>query len=161
VGGQVDAVAVFAPFTTQALKRPGSKELFSSKDFPGAISDHLVFTRKFVDASPEKVQAAVDSWFATLDYIKANPAKANDIMAKRAGVSLDEYKQYADGTKIFTVEENLKAFEVGNDMNSLSFAAKEMSKFLNEVGLAKTSPDTSKIFDDRFVKAYAKKVKTP
>jgi len=76
-------------------------------------------------------------------------------------VSLDEYKQYADGTKIFTVEENLKAFEVGNDMNSLSFAAKEMSKFLNEVGLAKTSPDTSKLFDDRFVKAYAKKVKSP
>jgi NitT/TauT family transport system substrate-binding protein len=161
VGGQVDAVAVFAPFTTQALKRAGSKELFSSKEFPGAISDHLVFTRKFVDANPEKVQSAVDSWFATLDYIKANPAKANNIMAKRAGVSLDEYKQYADGTKIFTVEENLKAFEVGNDMNSLSFAAKEMSKFLNEVGLAKTSPDTSKLFDDRFVKAYAKKVKSP
>jgi NitT/TauT family transport system substrate-binding protein len=46
-------------------------------------------------------------------------------------------------------------------MNSLSFAAKEMSKFLNEVGLAKTSPDTSKLFDDRFVKAYAKKVKSP
>ncbi|PZV14785.1 MAG: aliphatic sulfonates ABC transporter substrate-binding protein [Pseudanabaena sp.] len=160
VGGQVDAVAVFAPFTTQALKRAGSKELFSSKDFPGAISDHLVFTRKFVDANPEKVQAAVDSWFATLDYIKANPAKANEIMAKRAGVSLDEYAQYADGTKIFTVEENLKAFEVGEDMNSLPFAAKEMSKFLNEVGLAKTSPDTSKMFDDRFVKAYAKKVKT-
>jgi NitT/TauT family transport system substrate-binding protein len=56
VGGQVDAVAVFAPFTTQALKRSGSKELFSSKDFPGAISDHLVFTRKFLDANPEKVQ---------------------------------------------------------------------------------------------------------
>jgi NitT/TauT family transport system substrate-binding protein len=35
-GGQVDAVAVFAPFTTQALKRPSSKELFSSKEFPGA-----------------------------------------------------------------------------------------------------------------------------
>jgi NitT/TauT family transport system substrate-binding protein len=35
VAGKVDAAAVFAPFTTQALKRPDSKELFSSKDFPG------------------------------------------------------------------------------------------------------------------------------
>ena len=61
VAGQVDAVAVFAPFTTQALKRPGSKELFSSKDFPGAISDHLVFTRKFVNEHPEQVQAMVNS----------------------------------------------------------------------------------------------------
>lgn len=157
--GKVDAVAVFAPFTTQALKLKGSKELFSSKDFPGSISDHLVFTRKFVTENPEKVQATVDAWFNTLDYIKANPAKANEIMAKRAGVTLDEYKAYADGTKIFTGEENIKAFQPGTTMTSLPFAAKEMSKFLTEVGLAKTTPDLSKIFDDRFVKAYAQKTK--
>jgi NitT/TauT family transport system substrate-binding protein len=161
VGGQVDAVAVFAPFTTQALKLKGSKELFSSKDFPGSISDHLVFTRKFVTEQPEKVQAMVNAWFNTLDFIKANPAKANEIMAKRAGVSLEEYKAYTDGTKIFTVEENIKAFQPGSTMTSLPFAAKEMSKFLADVGLAKTTPDISKIFDDRFVKDYAQNAKRP
>jgi NitT/TauT family transport system substrate-binding protein len=154
VGGQVDAVAVFAPFTTQALKLAGSKELFSSKDFPGSISDHLVFTRKFVDAHPDRVQAMVNSWFATLDFIKANPAIANEIMAKRAGVTVDEYKQYADGTKIFTIEENLKSFEEGKDRTSLRFAAREMSKFLIDVGLIKSAPDIDKLFDDRFIKAY-------
>ena len=159
VGGQVDAVAVFAPFTTQALKRAGSKELFSSKEFPGAISDHLVFSRKFVDAHPDKVQAMVNSWFATLDYMKANQNKSYDIMAKRAGVKTDEYKEYADGTRIFTVEENLKAFQPGKDMSSLQFAAQEMTKFLTQAGLAKTQPDLSKLFDDRFVQAYAEKSK--
>ncbi|CAA9575772.1 Urea carboxylase-related ABC transporter, periplasmic substrate-binding protein [uncultured Synechococcales cyanobacterium] len=159
VGGQVDAVGVFAPFTTQALKLPGSKELFSSKDFPGAIPDHLVFTRKFVNDHPEQVQAMVDSWFATLDYIKANPDETMAIMAKRAGVSVDEYKDYAKGTKIFTVEENLKAFQPGNTRSSLTYSANEMSQFLNKVGLAKNKPDLSKLFDDRFVKAYAEKAK--
>ncbi|MBD2019604.1 ABC transporter substrate-binding protein [Leptolyngbya sp. FACHB-36] len=159
VAGQVDAVGVFAPFTTQALKRPGSKELFSSKEFPGAIPDHLVFTRKFVNENPDRVQAMVDSWFATLDYMKANPDRATEIMAKRAGVSVAEYKEYAAGTKIFTVEDNLKAFKPGNDMTSLSYAANLMSNFLTEVGLAKSKPDLSKIFDDRFVKAYAAKAK--
>jgi NitT/TauT family transport system substrate-binding protein len=157
VAGQVDAVAVFAPFTTQALKRPESKELFTSKDFPGSISDHLVFTRKFVDQHPDRVQAVVDSWFATLDYMKANQEKAYEIMSQRAGVSLDEYKAYADGTQIFTVEENLKAFQPGNDMNSLLFAANKMGQFLVEVGLTSSVPDTSKLFEDRFVKAYAEK----
>ncbi|MCU0569317.1 MAG: ABC transporter substrate-binding protein [Oculatellaceae cyanobacterium Prado106] len=159
VAGQVDAVAVFAPFTTQALKLPGSKELFSSKDFPGAISDHLVFTRKFVNEKPDQVQAVVDSWFATLDYINTNKDKAYDIMAKRAGVTVDEYKEYDGGTKIFTVEENLKAFQPGSDMTSLYYAAEKMSEFLNQAGLASTQPDTSKLFDDRFVKAYAAKAK--
>lgn len=159
VAGQVDAVGVFAPFTTQALKRSGSKELFSSKDFPGAISDHLVFTRKFVEQNPDKVQAMVDSWFATLDYKNANADSAMTIMAKRGNVSVDDYKEYAQGTKIFTIDENLAAFQPGNSRSSLTFAAQEISQFLGEVGLAKTKPDLSKLFDDRFVKAYAAKAK--
>lgn len=159
VAGQVDAVGAFAPFTTQALKRPGSKTLFSSKDFPGAISDHLVFSRKFVEERPDDVQAMVNTWFDTLDYISKNRDKAYEIMAKRAGVSMEEYKEYDAGTRIFSLEDNLKAFEPGKDMTSLPFAAQEISKFLVESGLAKQAPDLSRLFDDRFVKAYAEKVK--
>jgi NitT/TauT family transport system substrate-binding protein len=161
VAGQVDAAAVFAPFTTQALKRSGSKELFSSKEFPGAISDHLVVTRKVINDKPEQVQALVDAWFATLDFIKTHQDKAYEIMAKRAGVSLDEYKEYANGTRLFTLEENLKAFQPGNNLTSLLYAADTMSKFLIDVGLAKTKPNTTFLLDDRFVKAYAQKQANP
>ncbi|AFZ34583.1 aliphatic sulfonates family ABC transporter, periplasmic ligand-binding protein [Stanieria cyanosphaera PCC 7437] len=159
VGGQVDAVAVFAPFTTQALKRNGSKELFSSKDFPGAISDHLVFTRQFVEENPEQVQAVVNSWFATLDYMEPNQAQAYEIMARRANVTVEEYQDYAEGTTIFSVEDNLKAFQPGNDASSLQYSAQQISDFLVKVGLAPQVPDTSQLFDDRFVKAYAEKAK--
>lgn len=159
VGSQVDAVAVFAPFTTQALKRPGSKELFSSKDFPGAISDHLVFSRQFVEENPEQVQAVVDSWFATLDTIEQNQEKAQQIMAKRANVSVEEYQDYADGTTIFSIEDNLKAFEPKQDVTSLQFSAQKISDFLVQAGLAAQVPDLSNMFDDRFVKAYAAKNK--
>lgn len=155
VAGQVDACAVFAPFTTQALKRSGSEELFSSKDFPGAISDHLVVSRQFVYAHPDQVQALVNAWFATLDFIKKNQATAYEIMARRAGVTVAEYQEYADGTRLFTLEENLKAFQPGDDMTSLLYAADEMSQFLMDVGLAKAKPNTTLLFDDRFVKAYA------
>ncbi len=159
VAGQVDAVGVFAPFTTQALKRPGSKALFTSQDFPGAISDHLSVTRKLVDQQPEKVQALVDSWFATLDFIAKNQDKSIQVMAERAGVSVDEYKAYDAGTKIFTIAENVKAFAPGSDMTALPYAAEQISKFLTEAGLAKQTPDLTKLFDDRFVKAYAAKAK--
>lgn len=157
VGGQVDAVGVFAPFTTQALKRPGSKELFSSKDFPGAIPDHLVFSRQFVEDHPNQVQATVDSWFDTLDYKNANPEQAIQIMAQRAGVSVDEYQDYDQGTEIFTLAQNLKAFEPGEDMTALPYAAAEISRFLIDVGLAQSKPDLDRLFDDRFVKAHAEK----
>ncbi|WP_026735997.1 ABC transporter substrate-binding protein [Fischerella sp. PCC 9605] len=160
VAGQVDAVGVFAPFTTKALSRPGSKELFSSKDFPGAISDHLVVSRKTLNERPQDIQALVNSWFATLDFMKVNSKKSYEIMARRAGVSIDEYKQFEKGVTLFGLEENLKAFRLGEDMTSLQYAAEEISKFLVSTGLAKQTPDLSKLFDERFVKAYAAKQKT-
>jgi NitT/TauT family transport system substrate-binding protein len=160
VAGQVDAVGVFAPFTTKALSRPGSKELFSSKDFPGAIPDHLVVSRQLINERPQDIQGLVNTWFATLDFMRANQAKAYEILAKRAGVSVAEYQAYDAGTKIFTIEENLQAFNAGNNMTSIRYAAEEISKFLVESGLIKQAPDLNQIFDDRFIKAYAAKQKS-
>ena len=61
-GGQFDCVGVFAPFTLQALKRPGSHVVFSSKDFPGTIPDHLVATADAA-ADAEAMQKLVDAWY--------------------------------------------------------------------------------------------------
>lgn len=66
--------------------------------------------------------------------MRANQAKAYEIMAKRAGVSVAEYQAYNAGTKIFTLEENVQAFNPGNNMTSLRYAAEEISKFLVESG---------------------------
>ncbi len=153
VAERVDAVGVFAPFTTQALKRPGSTTLFSSKEFPGAISDHLVCRSEFVEKNPEQLQKVVNAWFATLKEIKANPGPSLTILAARAGVSEAEYKEYDAGTTIFTLEQNREALKPGNTMSSLPFAASEISTFLQEVGLAKTPPDLTRLFDSRFVDA--------
>ncbi|MCX7593282.1 MAG: ABC transporter substrate-binding protein [Fischerella sp.] len=160
VAGQVDAVGVFAPFTTKALSRPGSKELFSSKDFPGAISDHLVVSRKFLNEHPQDVQGLVNTWFQTLDFIAANSEKSYEIMAKRAGVSVDEYKKFEEGVTLLGLKENLKAFRPGKDMTSLQYAAEEISKFLVGTGLIKQVPNLSKLFDDRFVKSFAQRVES-
>jgi len=153
--GQLDAVAVFAPFTTQALKREGSHTLFTSKEYPGAIPDHLVVSRKLLDQRPADVQKLIDAWFLTLDYIKKNPDKAIDIMAKRAGVSTAEYKSYDAGTTLFSMEDNMKAFAPGNSRASLPFAANDISKFLSDSGLIDKQPDLSKLFEPRFVNDHS------
>jgi len=149
----VDAVGVFAPFTTQALKRPGSTTLFSSKDFPGAISDHLVCRKEFVAKNPEKIQKVVNSWFATLAEIKANPGPSLAILAKRAGVSEAEYRDYDAGTTIYSLETNREVFRPGSTMTSLPFAAEQISAFLQAVGLAKAAPKLEGVLDPTFVNA--------
>jgi NitT/TauT family transport system substrate-binding protein len=153
--GKVDAVSVFTPVSNIALKRSGSKEITSSKDFPGAISDVMSFQRSFIEAHPEVVQSTVNSWFDALAYIKANPAKANEIMAKRSGISVSEYIKFDQGVKLLNATDNLQAFKSGNDLSSLMFSSEKMKKAVVDLGLTKKTANISKLFDDRFIKAYA------
>ncbi|MFI7698781.1 ABC transporter substrate-binding protein [Nonomuraea sp. NPDC049480] len=145
--GQVDAVGVFAPFTTTALELPGSTAIATSKDFPGAIPDHLVVSRELVSSRPEVVQGLVKTWFDTLAWIGANKAEARTIMAKRAGVSEQDYADYDAGTTIFSLADNLQAFSSG----SLEKQAKEIAAFLAESGLADAEPPLDGLLDGRFV----------
>ena len=85
--GEFDCVGVFAPFTLTALEREGSHVLFDSADFPGTISDHIVVTPDLIDERPGDVQALVDAWYLTLDYIEDNPEEALQIMADAAELS--------------------------------------------------------------------------
>jgi NitT/TauT family transport system substrate-binding protein len=155
VEGQVDAVGLYLPYTKEALKLPGSKVLFSSKDFPTAIPSHLVVDRKLIEERPQDVEAIVNIWFDTLELIRNNPEKSYKIMADYIGVSVEEFKAYEREIKFFSPAENLKAFKLGYDMTSLSYAAQEISNFLLGNGIIKKQPDLSQLFDDRFIKAYA------
>src|SRR5262249_4087863 len=113
VAVKVDAVGVFAPITSTALHRPGSHALTTSRDFPGAIPDHLVVSRKLLTGNPAGVQAMVRTWFEALDWIKAHPEQAVQVMARRARVSTADYATYDKGTTIFTLAKNLEAFAPG------------------------------------------------
>jgi NitT/TauT family transport system substrate-binding protein len=151
--GKVDGVGAFPPFWLTALKRKGSKEIASSKDFPGAIPDLLVVTEKLIKEKPEQVQALVKTWFEVRDFMEKNPEKADQIMAKRAGISPEELKLYKEGTRFFTLAENIEAFTPGDTMKSMPYAATKMADFMKGVGFIKKVPDLTKILDSQFVKA--------
>ncbi|HEX6469581.1 MAG TPA: ABC transporter substrate-binding protein [Streptosporangiaceae bacterium] len=153
VSGKVDAVGVFAPFTTAALKRPGSKAIATSKNFPGAIPDHLVVTHSLLDQHPDQVQALVKTWFDTQQWIAKHKNQAIAIMAKRAGVSEADYKTYDAGTTIFSLQDNLRAFESGRTSTSLSYQAQSISKFLLDSRLTQIQPSLDQLIEPRFVQA--------
>jgi NitT/TauT family transport system substrate-binding protein len=153
--GQLDAVGVFAPFTTVALGRAGSKTLFTSADFPGSIPDHLAVSGALVEERPEAVQRIINAWYMTLDYINNNPAEAVAIMAERAGVSVEDYEEYDAGTTLFSVADAVAAYSPGEDFTHLDFAAREIAAFLLETGFVEGEIDLGKVLDPQFTIAYA------
>jgi NitT/TauT family transport system substrate-binding protein len=153
VAGKVDAVGVFAPFTTTALGLKGSKAIATSADFPGAIPDHLVFGADYVKDHPTQVQAMVQTWFDTTAWIKENPAAAIAIMAKRGGVSDADYQGYDAGTTIFTRQQNLDAFASGGTPANLDFQANQIADFIVSTGLADAKPPLDGLLEPKFVQA--------
>jgi NitT/TauT family transport system substrate-binding protein len=153
VAGRVDAVGVFAPFTTTALGRKGSKAIATSADFPGAIPDHLVVSPNLVKDRPDDVQAMVKTWFDTVEWIRANRDQAIAIMAERAGVSADDYATYDAGTSIFSLEQNREAFAPGSTDAHLDYQARKITDFLLQTELIDTKPDLEGLLNDQFIKA--------
>jgi NitT/TauT family transport system substrate-binding protein len=154
--GQFDAVGVFAPFTLQALERPGSKVLFDSADFPGSIPDFIVLDRSLVEDRPEDVQKLVDAWYLTLDWIEENPDEAVAIMAEQAGVTAEEYATFADGTRLFTAEEALAAM-TGDGPTDLGPMAEEVAAFLPASGLVEEEPPLDGLFDPSFTEDHVQR----
>lgn len=153
VAGQVDAVGAFAPFTTTALQRPGSRAVATSAEFPGAIPDHLVVTESLAANRPDDVQKLVNTWFDTISWIRDNKEAAYAIMAKRAGVSVDDYRTYDAGTTIFTRQQNVDAFTPGTTPAHLNYQAGQIADFLVTTGLVDKRPALDGLLNDQFVKA--------
>ena len=72
----------------------------------------------------------MDTWYETLKWIKANKGAADAIMARRAGVSTEEYRTYDAGTTIFTLRQNLDAFTPGTTPAHLNYQAGQIVDFL-------------------------------
>ncbi len=153
-GGQFDCVGVFAPFTVQALKRPGSKTVVSSADFPGVIPDHLVATADAAEEG-EAMQKLVNAWYATLDYIEDNPEEATAIMAEVAGVSVEEYESFEAGTTLFSADDAVHAFEDrAGDPTSLPEMARRINPFLVSSGIATKQADLTGLFEPSYTQTY-------
>jgi NitT/TauT family transport system substrate-binding protein len=151
--GKVDAVGAFAPFTTTALQRPGSRAIATSAEFPGAIPDHLVVSPDMETNRAGDVQALVNTWFQTLRWIRDHHSAAVEIMANRAGVTDADYATYDAGTTIFTLQQNLDAFTPGTTAAHLNFQADQIADFLVSTGLVAQRPSLDGLLDNRYVTA--------
>jgi len=115
----------------------------------------VVATADAATKRPADMQKLVNAWYATLDYIKANPDEARKIMAKKADLSTQDYADLEKGTTIFSAEQAAAAFaDRAGDPSSLPEMTRRINPFLVSSGLAQKEADVSKLFMPAFTAAY-------
>lgn len=152
----VDGISTYIPFIKEAMNRPGSKIISTSQDFPGAVSDHLVVNRKFMETDPKVVQALVDSWFDTVEFMQKNPDVSRQIIAYTSGLTIQDLKKYESQIPIKGLSENLTAFERAETLASLPYAAEQIYQFLQKNKWINKSVNIEQILDPSFVRNRSK-----
>ncbi|MCK0197291.1 ABC transporter substrate-binding protein [Ancylobacter sp. 6x-1] len=96
IAGQVPAAVTWEPNLTLVRTKNVGKVLTSSADTPGVIVDVLELSCSVIEKQPKDVKGFLDALYKAVDYMKANPEKANAIMAKGVGGYLKDPKDFAD-----------------------------------------------------------------
>ncbi|MBO5469101.1 MAG: ABC transporter substrate-binding protein [Lachnospiraceae bacterium] len=132
ISGQIDAAQICEPYVSTAEKEGNVTKLFSTKETPGLIPDMTATSSTFMKEHKDDLIKITKAWYDAMDYIQNHRDEAVKIMAEKAGTSDDEFNTMLDGIKLFSVEDNLTAFEKGDDYTSLSYTLGENAKFLND-----------------------------
>lgn len=146
VAGQNDAAMTYEPYLSTVRAAPQSgKILATTLDYP-MVMDTFGCTPKFIAANKPVVAKLVASYFSALDMIKAEPAKAYEIMGKPVKQTGDQFAKSAAYLRWQDQYGNKKFFD-----GELQTFSKEAAGLLQELGLIKTVPDINKIIDASFV----------
>ena len=157
LAGGAEVVATWNPHLFLAEEQGKGKVIFSSRDIPGEIIDLVVFDKNVIDNNPNVARAVTYAWYDAMEYF--NEASTHEdaiaIMAKGAGVSMDEFKKMLDGTDLYVepgkasdfinsdtireTEDKVKAFSRDHDLIQsdvlLSFNSAYVDDYIGNGGL--------------------------
>jgi NitT/TauT family transport system substrate-binding protein len=99
IAGRVPAAVTWEPHLGEVRKSGNGKVLIDSTATPGAIVDTVGLKCSVIDKQKADVAAFVKAYYRAIDYLKANPEKSYEIMAKGVGGYLSKTEDFADAAK--------------------------------------------------------------
>lgn len=129
MAGALDVAVTWEPYLGQAVKDGKGKVIFSTKDTPGLVPDLLVFRKEAVESRADDIQKVLSAWQMALDFLATNETEAYEIMASGAGITPDEMRANMAGVKLYSIAENVAAFDPSSKGNLIE-TIEEQSAFL-------------------------------
>ncbi|GAA5010311.1 ABC transporter substrate-binding protein [Acinetobacter puyangensis] len=150
----ISAVALWQPIANQALKNvPGSKIIYTASEKPGLIYGAMTVNAEHLMRHKEDWVKILEVWDRVVKYIK-DPATHEDavrIMASRAGIQSEQYKQFIDGTHFLSIQDNKTLFTKGTGLNSIYGSSYRVNEFNIKYGVYNTKLDVDSLISPEIV----------
>lgn len=150
--GRVDAVVTYGPVRSNLLAA-GAKSIFDTSQIPSEIVDTLIGREQLLSSHATQMQVLMQAWFRALDYIKNHPEDAARRMARRQGVSTEQFKKSLTGVHFLSLRENQNL--LGKTDTSLVKGANRLSEFMVKNKFLKQKLDPTSLLDERLVKNFS------
>lgn len=154
VAGDLDAAVLAEPYLGQALRRPGSHILFSTREAPGLLPTVIVFRSNVLQTNRPQVGAFLAGWFATMDDYATSPVIRRQLLAVVAvatGQTIDTVSEALNHRRLSTFADNGLAFTHFGDPISLYTSAERFFAVGNPNEFDAAVVDS--LFDPSFVRA--------
>lgn len=135
---KVDAVVTFEPIKTRLLAS-GAQQIFDSSRVPGKILDVLVTRDEYIGRYHREMVGLVQGWRRALDYLKAEPDKAEQIMAKREHLDPAQFAKALQGLDLIGWSRNRELLR--GDPPPIAPSLEEAQRFMLSQGLLQIGGD--------------------
>ena len=114
--GWVDAAVTYPPVLFEIMQIPGTRTIFSSADIPGEVVDVVALAGDVLERRRDDAAAIVRAWDRSLAYAAERPTEAQELMASRERISVEEFAQGLRGIRVLGSKEQRAFFEPGGPL---------------------------------------------
>ena len=153
IKGKVDAIITWEPDVTKAIIKGNGRKLFDTSELSGISPNGYAFNRSFIEKRPGDVQAFVNVWHKTTQFLIKNPKEAFYIIATIYDKTPDEVQAFYRQIKILDLRDNITAFSYGSGFESLHCVARKINNFMIQKEMTNEQLDSTEFLDAQFIRA--------
>jgi NitT/TauT family transport system substrate-binding protein len=159
-GGATDAGVTYEPSVSVLTRSGGGRRfhvLMSSREARGMITDVLVLKDSAIARNPALVEGLIRGTLDGLAFMKADPDKAAEIIARRLDISPAEVREQLSAVENPALADLGDVFKREPVLPSFYASGKIISDILKREGQIDAAPPIEATFDARFVDAVQAK----
>jgi NitT/TauT family transport system substrate-binding protein len=148
LGTSIDAGFVWDPYASDLLA-DGSSLLLKLGGTQTITPDVIVFRASVVEERPDDIRAFLKAWFEAVEFRRANPQKANEIIAGVLGVPVEEL---SEDSYMYSAEENQTLFSgTSTDVRDIKTVMEANIEFLIRIGSLSKIPNLDTLLDPTYL----------
>lgn len=150
MGHEIDAGHTWAPYTQRAQSM-GYKVIFTSEQTPSLFPDVIIFRQSLLEQQADNVRAYLAAVLEAAEYWQTNPDESNVLIADFVGLPVEEIAP--QGIKIFSLQDNLIAFQPADNTTSLYQTAQITLDYMLGTNSMTRPPELDILLDPSYLPA--------